>query len=167
MAPCVREADRVKALPSTIWKTCIADMDWERWDEDVVRLEQQGDGGSDSNQLLQLREGLSFIFIMKEGPVFEIPVTVLNVKQNELVEYRGSVMYGLIKVWGKIEISPSFSNETATALSRIKYSFQLSGILGSISMWKNPTPVIHGTETGLANIVRMSEEAAATTTQAS
>ena len=167
MAPCVREADRVKALPSTIWKTCIADMNWERWDEDVVRLEQQGDGGGDSNQLLQLREGLSFIFIMKEGPVFEIPVTVLNVKQNELVEYRGSVMYGLIKVWGKIEISPSNSNETATDLSRIKYSFQLSGFLGSISMWKNPTPVIHGTETGLANIVRMSEEAAATTTQAS
>jgi hypothetical protein len=146
MAPCIREAD-VKASAATIWKTCIADMKWEKWDEDVERIENIQGG---------LKEGGSFTFVMKDGPITKIPVLLCDVKENERFSYSGGVVGGLIKVWGSVQIT---QNEDKT--SRIKYSFSLSGVLGSVSMWRNPVPVVHGTETGLANLVRLSEAAEA------
>ena len=155
--PCIRVAQNVKATPSTIWNTCIAPMNWEQWDEDIVGLEppkssKQTSGGTPQ---LELEVGKSFTFIMKDSSVKEIPVTSLQVKPNEVIEYKGGVMYGLLKVWGKIEINPSTTDNTT---SDVKYSFELSGLLGSLAMWKDPKPVVHGTEKGLANIVRLSEE---------
>ena len=163
VSPCIRVAQNVKAAPSTIWNACIGPMNWEQWDEDIVRLEppkssKQTSGGTPP-QRLELEVGKSFTFIMKDSSVKEIPVTLLQVKPNDVIEYKGGAMYGLLKVWGKIEIETEEGEDVAANnTSTIKYSFELSGMLGSLAMWKDPKPVVHGTETGLANIVRLAEE---------
>jgi hypothetical protein len=145
MVPCVRES-LVKASPATVWKTCIADMKWEKWDEDVVCLEGVDKG---------LTEGGNIVFVMKEGQAIpKIPVKLTTVKENELVEYTGRVLHGLMLFEGSIEIS---AKDEYT--SRIKYSFGMTGLLGRPINWYNPFPVVQGTETGLANMVRLSEEA--------
>ncbi len=91
MAPCVRESD-VKASPATVWKTCIADMKWEKWDEDLACLEGVGKG---------LTEGGNIVFVMKDGQAIpKIPVKLTTVKENEHLEYTGSVLYGLMNFMG-------------------------------------------------------------------
>jgi hypothetical protein len=145
MAPCVRESD-VKASPATVWKTCIAELKWEKWDDDVVCLEGVDKG---------LTEGGNIVFVMKDGQAIpKIPVKLTTVKENKHLEYTGSVLYGLMNFGGSIEMS---AKDELT--SRIKYSFGMTGLLGSPINWYNPIPVVHGTETGLANMVRLSEEA--------
>ena len=146
MAPCIRESD-VTASPSTVWQTCIADLKWEKWDEDVERLEDIKGG---------LNKGSTLTFVLKGGgqQLSKFPCKLTSVKENEVVAYSGSVLYGLIRVWGRIEIS-----QKSDATSHIKYIFEMNGILGSAINWYKPDPVIHGTETGLANMVRLSEKA--------
>jgi uncharacterized protein YndB with AHSA1/START domain len=144
MAACVRESD-VKASPATVWKACIADMKWEKWDEDVVCLEGVEKG---------LTEGENIVFVMKDGAIPKIPVKLTTVKENEHLEYTGSVLYGLMKFRGSVEIS---AKDEST--SRIKYSFSMTGLIGRPINFFKPTLVVHGTETGLANMVRLSEEA--------
>ena len=145
MAPCIRESD-VKASAATVWKTCIADLKWEKWDEDIVSVEGVDKG---------LTEGANIVFIMKDGQgVPKIPVKLTTVKENEHLEYTGSVLCGLMKFGGIVEIS---AKDEST--SHIKYTFSMTGLLGRPINWYNPIPVVHGTETGLANMVWLSEEA--------
>jgi len=44
--------------------------------------------------------------------------------------------------------------------TKVDYSFATTRFVGGLIMLLNSKPVVHGTETGLANIVRLSEEAA-------
>jgi carbon monoxide dehydrogenase subunit G len=145
MAPCVRETN-VKATPATIWKAAFEPMKWETWDPDVERLEEVS--GSCVN-------GTSFLFVMKEGPVKKIPVTLSDIKENETLRFSGAAIGGLMKFDGFIEIS-----EVDATTSKVKYTFDMTGFLGSVVAKLNPAPVVGGVEKGIENIKTLSEEAA-------
>jgi hypothetical protein len=144
MAPTVRESD-CKATPAIIWKTCFADMKFDKWDPDVSAIEDvSGECVNDT----------SFTFVMKEGPIKKIPCTLSDVKENESLRFTGKAMLGLMAFDGLIEIT---TKDDST--SHIKYTFDMTGLLGLAVMQLNPQPVVGGTEGGLANIVKLSEEA--------
>ena len=151
MGPCIREA-AVNASPETIWKRCIDnDFSWQEWDDDVIQVLSEG----------PFEQGTSIVFEMKpEMSIPKIPCVLTKVVKNQLMEYKGSVGYGLIELCGRIEITVNKSDGTTGSSSIVRYSFQMSGILGTPLYWYSPKAVDHGTETGLANIVRLSEEAA-------
>mmetsp|Transcript_6748 Transcript_6748/g.8207 ORF Transcript_6748/g.8207 Transcript_6748/m.8207 type:complete len:150 (-) Transcript_6748:226-675(-) len=146
MAPVESEAI-AKAKASTIWKTCFQDMKWEKWDPDVVEVTNIQNGG--------FMEGGTFDFVMKEGPVKVIPCTISNFQHEKSITFSGSAMGGLLSFSGTIELTPQ-ENDNET---KVYYTFALSGCLGSIVSFANPKPIVAGTENGLANIVRLSEEA--------
>jgi hypothetical protein len=146
MAPYVRES-LVKATPATIWKTCFTPMKWESWDPDVEALEDvSGD----------CVNGTTFIFIMKEGSMKKIPVSLSDVKEKESVRFSGVVLGGMMKFDGLIEITTAKDDANA---SNVKYSFDMFGPLGSMVNWLNPAPVTEGVEKGLENIKKLSEGA--------
>ena len=64
------------------------------------------------------------------------------------------MFYGLLGAEGKIRIS---SVDDAT--SKIDYSFELKGFLGSIVSVVKKKECVEGTEGGLANMVKLSEDA--------
>lgn len=144
MAPYVNECE-IKASPATIWKACFATMKWENWDPDITHLE---------NVTGELAAGTTFDFVMKEGPIKNIPVKLGEIKENELVKYGGSVLHGAMKFDSVIEIIPVDATK-----SRIKYMFEMHGILGSTIYFLNPKPVTEGVDNGLANMKKLSEEA--------
>ena len=144
MAPTVRESD-VKATPATIWQTCFADMKWEKWDPDVVCLEDL------SGECI---DGTTITFVMNAGPVKKIPCSLSYVKENERLRFAGTALWGLMSFDGLVEITAK--DETT---SNIKYTFDMTGVLGTLVLRLNPAPVVGGTEGGLANMVKLSEEA--------
>lgn len=143
MSPVVRESD-VLATPGTIWNTCFSDMKWEKWDPDVTELVCI-EGGC--------IEGGTFNFVMKEGPLKIVPCSMSNVKAEKSLTFSGAAMSGFMKFSGTIDLTPKDDSTTT-----VKYSFLMSGLLGYMIAWFNPA-VVKGTEMGLANIVRLSEEA--------
>ena len=143
MAPCVEESD-VKATPETIWKTCFADIEFEKWAPDVERM---------ANASGKCENGTTVDFIMKTGPKV-VPAKLLDVEENKSLRFYGTAAYGLLTFDGFIEITPK-DEET----SHIKYTFSLGGILGAIVMTLKPAPAVDGTKHGLENMVKISEEA--------
>ena len=144
MAPCVRECD-VKATPATIWKMCFAPMKWELWDPDVEIVEDVS--GPCAN-------GTTFVFVMKDSSIKTIPVVLSDVTENESVRFVGGVLGGAMKFDGFIDISVVDSST-----SRVTYSFDMFGPLGSLVNWLNPFPVTNGVEKGLENIKNLSVNA--------
>lgn len=143
MAP-VNVSDDVVATPSTIWKTCFAPMKWELWDPDLKELTEVS--GACVN-------GTTMNFIMQTGQV--VPVTLSNVVQNQSLTFSGKMALGLVKFEGTVVLSSS-SESTKT---NVDYTFGISGCIGSIiskATWKD---IVEGTENGLKNIVKLSEEA--------
>jgi len=176
MAPYVQEYD-IKASPTTIWQRCFHDMTWERWDPDIIHLQFDDDDGLRNNNNSNdrsslLTKGTSFQFVMKDNPsVPFIPVILTEVEENRLIEYEGKVLYGMMKFKARIEIQPittvsntddshnkNNNNDDRNEISRLKYSFNMFGILGSIINFLKPEPVINGVEEGLAKMKRLSEE---------
>ena len=146
MAPFVCSSS-VLASPSTIWSRCLAPMTFEEWDDDVTSLEGIEKG---------LVQGGSYTFLMKTTSLRRIPIVVTSVIENERMAYTGTALLGLIRFKGLIEIS---STSKAPDVSQIKYTFDMYGALGAIIYYFQPHPAVHGTKTGLANLVRLSEEA--------
>lgn len=144
MAPTVREAD-CSAAPATVWAACFADMQWERWDPDVRAVKDVA-GGCTS--------GATFTFVMKEGPMKEVACTLSDVVEAESLTFSGSAMAGLLSFSGTITLRPTDSGG-----SHVKYEFGLGGPIGMVAGIFNSAPVVEGTENGLANIVRIAEEA--------
>ncbi len=120
-------------------------MQWEKWDPDVQKLEDVSGDCAD---------GTTLVFVMKDGPIPKIPVTLSGVKDNECLHYHGGVLRGTINFDASIEISI-----IDDITSHVKYSFDMNGIFGSLVNWYNPTPVISGVEQGLENIKNLSEAA--------
>mmetsp|Transcript_28936 Transcript_28936/g.40572 ORF Transcript_28936/g.40572 Transcript_28936/m.40572 type:complete len:152 (+) Transcript_28936:80-535(+) len=147
MAPVEREA-LVKATPKTIWTTCFQDMKWEKWDPDIVEVTNVRNGG--------FMDGGTFDFVMKEGSMKVVPCTLSNFVHEKSFTFSGSVMGGFLSFVGTIELTPTAETEKET---KVNYTFELSGCLGSLLSCANPKPIVDGTENGLANIVRLSEEA--------
>lgn len=144
MAPTVREAD-CAATAATIWTSCFVDMKWERWDPDVEAVKDVVGG---------LADGSTFTFVMKDGPVKETPCKLSNVKDAESLTFSGAAMGGLMSFSGTITLAPNDGGGT-----HVKYEFGLGGPLGMLVNVLPGAAVVDGVEGGLANIVRISEEA--------
>jgi len=142
MAP-IRVSATVAATPTTIWETCFAPMKWESWDPDLAEVKDVSGACED---------GCKCVFAMKDGN--DIPIELSNVKKNESVDFSGGGLGGLLKAEGKVLISA-----VDDATSKIDYSFELKGLLGSIVAVIKKKECVEGTEGGLANMVKLSEAA--------
>ena len=74
--------------------------------------------------------------------------------QNKSIHFTGKSYGGTIKAEGKIYIIPVDNFTT-----RIEYSFELFGAIGNVIGIFRKKDVVSGTEAGLANIVKLCEEA--------
>ena len=144
-----------QAHPSTIWRTCFAPMRWETWDPDVERLENVETNSHGTG----LFNGNTFTFVMKTGT--SIPTTVSDVVENESLVFSGSLLGGLVGFQGRIDMTPTDTtgDDGGAPTTHIKYSFGMNGFLGGVLGWVKSGEVVNGTEQGLANIIKMSEEA--------
>ena len=143
MAPVERTANAA-AAPNTIWQTCFTNTeDFAKWDPDVSAVTNAEGGCAD---------GGKFTFVMKEGPMKEIHCVLSDVAQNERLTFSGGALAGLMKFNGTIELTPKDDLNTT-----VKYTFHLQGLIGSLL--SGTKSVVEGTEGGLTNIVKMSEEA--------
>lgn len=142
MAP-IRVSARVTATPSTIWEACFAHMKWERWDPDLAEVKDVSGG---------CENGTKCVFAMKDGN--DIPIELSNVKKNESVDFSGGGLGGLLRAEGKVQITP-----IDDANSKIDYSFEVKGLIGSIFGIIKKKECVEGTEGGLANMVKLSEAA--------
>ena len=89
---------------------------------------------------------------MKDGNKF--PIALSNVVKHKSVDFSGGVLGGFVRAEGKVLITP-----VDESTSKIDYSFELLGFLGSIVSAIKRKEVVGGTEGGLKNMVTMSEEA--------
>ena len=133
----------VEATSSTIWNTCLAPMKWQEWDHNIKQLREVSGG---------CENGTTCIFEQKDGKDFHF--TLSNVTQNKSVTFSGVALGGTIKAEGNIVITPVDNFST-----RIDYSFELSGSIGFVVAVLRKRAVVEGTEVGLKNMVKMSEEA--------
>jgi hypothetical protein len=136
----------VAANAKTIWKTCFASLEFEKWDPD---LEEISNKSSD-----ECKDGTELTFVMKDGNVLQIELS--NVKENESLTFGGGVLMGAVFGEGIFILTPDEDDSK----TKVEYSFELRGCLGaSILSCVNKAGVIEGTEHGLENIKQMSEEA--------
>ena len=136
------------ASASTIWNACFRDMRWESWDEDVARMENVDAAAG-------LVEGATATFVMKEGSGgFQLPIRAVDVAENRAFTFRGTKAGGALGFTGTIQLEERGAGKTL-----IRYSFSMHGLIGGPFSWFNRKACVDGTETGLANIVRLSEEA--------
>ena len=145
MAPCEVSAT-VSATPETIWSTCFEQVkDFAAWDPDLKAVNDvSGDG--------TCQEGTTCIFAMNDGS--NIPITLSNVTKNKSVDFKGGVLGGIVRAEGKVLIT-----KVDSATSKIDYSFELLGFVGSLVAMVKKKEVVGGTQGGLDNMVKMSEEA--------
>ena len=97
-------------------------------------------------------EGATCIFAMNDGS--DIPIMLSNVEKNKSVDFKGSMFRQTIRAEGKVRIDPVDSST-----SKINYSFELLGFVGSVVAMLKKKEVVGGTQGGLDNIVKMSAEA--------
>eukprot|EP00533_Pseudo-nitzschia_delicatissima_P014687 CAMPEP_0197283926 /NCGR_PEP_ID=MMETSP1432-20130617/25180_1 /TAXON_ID=44447 /ORGANISM="Pseudo-nitzschia delicatissima, Strain UNC1205" /LENGTH=146 /DNA_ID=CAMNT_0042750925 /DNA_START=50 /DNA_END=490 /DNA_ORIENTATION=+ len=142
MAPC-EVSSSVSATPETIWETCFVPMKWEEWDPDLNEVKDASGGCED---------GMTCVFAMKDGN--DIPITLKDVVPNKSLTFSGGMLGGAIGATGIVLITP-----VDATTSKIDYSFELSGCLGGIFGKLNAKAIVEGTEGGLANMVKLSEEA--------
>ncbi|KAL9182431.1 hypothetical protein ACHAXT_013083 [Thalassiosira profunda] len=137
MKPIVRSAT-LAATPQTIWAACFESVSgWAAWDPDLAEVKDVS-GGCDN--------GTTCTFIMNDGKTHH-PV-------NKSLDFTGSAFGGTIRAEGKIRIAP-----IDDLTSKIDYSFAMSGLLGGmVGLFKMKECVL-GTEGGLENMKKLSEEA--------
>jgi len=145
MAP-VNVSEDVSATPSTIWKTCFAPMKWESWDADIKELTEVSGG---------CVNGTTANFVMKNGDV--VPCVLSEVIQNQSVTFSGQMKLGLIKFRGTVLLSGT----SDSSKTHVDYTFQISGCLGAIANIAAKKEIVGGTEEGLKNIVKLSQQAQA------
>lgn len=143
MAP-IEVSATVAATPETIWQTCFEPMKWESWDPDLKEVKDVSTSGCE--------EGTACTFAMNDGS--NIPITLSNVQKNKSLDFKGGMLGGIVRAEGKVMISPVDSTT-----SKIDYSFQLLGFIGSIVGMVKKKECVEGTQGGLDNMVKMSEEA--------
>ena len=145
MAPCEVSAT-VSATPETIWSTCFEQVkEWHAWDPDLKAVNDvSGDG--------TCQEGTTCTFAMNDGS--NIPITLTNVTKNKSVDFKGGVLGGIVRAEGKVLIT-----KVDSTTSKIDYSFEMLGFVGSLVAMVKKKEVVAGTQGGLDNMVKMSEEA--------
>ena len=139
-----------KATPETIWETCFAHMKWEVWDVDVEKVLEPSGG---------CENGTTFIFHMKSGQ--KIRCTLSDVVQNEKLTFRGPFLGGAGNFSGTITLIPTEDTATATATTKIDYTFGWGGFLSPLLNLVAGKPAEEGTKKGLELMISLSEEAQA------
>jgi hypothetical protein len=91
---------------------------------------------------------------MKDGGM-KAPVTLRDVVENESVTFEGHMLGGAMGFVGTILLTPQGDDEANT---KVDYSFEVKGCIGSIVSLINSKAIVGGTEKGLENIIRLSEE---------
>ena len=148
MAP-VERSSVVNATAETIWKTCFEPMKSDSWDPDVKEL--QDVSGPCEN-------GTTFIFVMNDGS--KVPTALSKVEANRTLTFSGSILGGAMGFSGTVDLKPQDTDPTRT---QVTYRFGLRGCVGGVFALLKSEMVVGGTEGGLANIVRMSEDAQSST----
>ena len=139
----VKRSATVKATPETIWSSCFEKMNWDSWDPDVKEMKDvSGDCVNDT----------TFVFVMNDGTNF--PMKLSNVTKFQSLTASGVAAGCLMKATLIVLISPIDEKS-----SNIDYSFGLSGPVGTMFGFFKKKLVVDGTEGGLANMVKISEEA--------
>lgn len=147
----VRFSDITHASPKTIWDTCISNFQWEAWDHDVQQL---------SDVSGKCVAGTTFTFDMKDGS--QIPVTLTEVNEHKLISYKGTIAGGSVHIQSTISFEPMVDTDSNTSnkpQTRVTYQFAITGILGPVVNFLKWKMIVDGTKTGLANIIRLSEDA--------
>lgn len=147
----VRFSDITHASPKTIWDTCISNFQWEAWDHDVQQL---------SDVSGKCVAGTTFTFDMKDGS--QIPVTLTEVNEHKFISYKGTIAGGSVQIQSTISFEPMVDTDSNTSnkpQTRVTYQFAITGILGPVVNFLKWKMIVDGTKTGLANIIRLSEDA--------
>ena len=130
-------------------------MKWEIWDPDVKELLKV------SPQPACCENGTTFLFVMQDGT--KVPTKLQDVIKNRSVTFAGSFLGGAMGFSGTLVLTPQGGEggdgTTSSTTTKVDYSFELLGCVGSIFSMLNSKAVVGGTEKGLANIVSLSEEA--------
>lgn len=145
MAPAVVRTATASAKPSTIWQACFVPMKWQEWDVDIKNLEDVQGGGC--------KQGGTFVIVMTNGES-KAKTTLSNVEENQSLTYSGAFYGGLAAFQGDFLLEQDGPQKT-----KITYTFEMKGILGAIVGMLKSEWIVHGTEKGLENIVRLSEAA--------
>lgn len=146
MAPVKRSAV-AGATPSVVWSSCFEPMKWETWDEDIVATENVVGGCT---------EGATCVFVMNEKTGgMKVPVLIDGVRENESLTFSGSYgILGMMKFKGTINLQ-----EVDEGKTEVNYCFEIFGWAGPVINMVNHRAIVDGTESGLANIVKISEGA--------
>mmetsp|Transcript_19327 Transcript_19327/g.56423 ORF Transcript_19327/g.56423 Transcript_19327/m.56423 type:complete len:99 (-) Transcript_19327:165-461(-) len=95
---------------------------------------------------------------MKDGGM-NCPTLCTDVVENEKFTFSGGFAKGLIKYCGRIVLTPKEGSAEDAPQTHISYSFEMKGFMGTIVAALNSKAVVGGTEKGLENIVKLSEDA--------
>jgi len=135
-------SDEVLAKPETIWKACFDHMKFELWDPDVTELK---------NVSGPCVDGTKFDFGMNSGSM--VPAELSDVKRNECLTFTGKAFAGMLMFKGTIVLSSQNDDRT-----KIEYTFETTGFIGKLAGSLGKKRIIHGTEEGLANMIKLSKE---------
>lgn len=140
----VQRDARCRASSEKVWKRCLEDpARWTDWDEDIKSVTSVSG---------RCENGTTLTFEMKDGGKF--PVEISNVVRNSRMTFSGSFFCGLAHFQGDVELQGGGADSCT-----IFYSFEMGGIVGSLFASISKKAIIEGTEKGLENMVKLSEDA--------
>lgn len=121
-------------------------MKWEIWDADVKAVLEPSGG---------CENGTTFIFEMKSGQ--KVNCIISDVVQHESIKFSGGMFGGKANFVGIVQLKPTQTAGETT----VDYTFGVGGLYGPVISMVAKKDIEEGTEKGLQNIVRLSEEAQA------
>merc|ERR1739848_349929 len=140
------------ATRETIWRTCFEDVEqWNKWDPDMDKV---------TDATGPCETGTTMTFHLKDGGKF--PMKCENVVKHERLGFTGKFLLGMAGAEGTIVLKDRAGSTAAAPETEVTYTFKLSGLLGSVFGRMNAKGITHGTEEGLANVVKLSQEAQTT-----
>ena len=116
---------------------------WETWDHNLRQLRDVSGGCED---------GTTCVFVPKDGHEFQF--TLSDVEKHKTLTFSGVAAWGTVRCEGRVRITPVDRFST-----KLEYSFGISGSVGFVVALLRTDDVVTGTEAGLANMVRLSEQA--------
>ena len=114
-----------------------------KWDPDVKETIDCSGG---------CENGTQFVFVMNTGS--KIPIVLSDVELYKSITFSGNFLGGLANCKGVILID----QVEATKDTKITYSFEIAGIVGSMVSLLKRKEIVEGTEYGLKNIIQLSEQ---------
>ncbi|CAK9008754.1 unnamed protein product [Durusdinium trenchii] len=137
----VERTAEIAASPETIW-TYLGQLErWPEWDADIKSISDVQGG---------LVEGGSFMLHM-EG--VSVPITIKDLKEQQGFRWVGLAMCGCLTCEGVFQLQVLGNQRT-----NLEYSFGLGSCLGCVLSTVKRKEIVTGTEVGLANIKKFTEE---------